>query len=136
MNSELRQQMEAYTNERILNNIKQREFFSVESVEIAKEIALERKLVSPQQIDDMAKLSDMKIEAKKLTDMGYDPGAIQQNLAQKYNMDANATRTAVDRGASESYKNKSNAGAGIGIAGGLFVLWIIFKIILSIARNN
>ncbi len=53
MSTDLKKQMESYSNERILNNIKQQEFFSPEIVAIAKEIALERNLLDEEKINQI-----------------------------------------------------------------------------------
>jgi len=53
MNQNLRKEMQSYSNERILNNINQQNFFSPESVAIAKEIAQQRNLLNETQINQV-----------------------------------------------------------------------------------
>jgi len=53
MSNNLKEEMQAFSDQRILNNIKQQNSFSPASVEIAKEIASERGLLNEAQISDI-----------------------------------------------------------------------------------
>ncbi len=136
MENNLRKEMQAYSNERIINNIKQKEFFSNESVIVACEIAKQRNLLTDDQIGQYVKLSDLKQEAKRLIDQGYDQQSVESALGQKYNVNANQAKTAVNSGAQESFRNKNSAGAGAGIVTGLIIVFFIIRMILRIAANN
>ena len=100
MSTNLRKQMESYSDERILNNIKQQEFFGEETIAMAKEIALERNLLNSENINeiDQAVENAAKLKAAK----PYEP---------------------------------RDLGAGLGVAGGLFLVYFLFKMIIRMMNN-
>lgn len=64
MSNDLKKEMMSYTDERILNNIKQQDFFSKEVVATAKEIAVERGLLSEDQIGNIDEILLRQRQAK------------------------------------------------------------------------
>lgn len=135
MSQDLRKEMQNYPNERIINNIRQQEFFSAESVLVAQEIAIQRNLLSNEQIEAFQKISHLKEEAKNLTNKGYAPQTINQAMANKYQIDQKVANAAIYRGASESYKNR-NSNTGANVIGIIFTVLIVFRIILRLATMH
>jgi len=65
MTNELKDEMNAYSDERIMNNIKEQEFYGAETVALAKEIALERGLLTEDQIQNIDQfVLDQKAKSK------------------------------------------------------------------------
>jgi len=71
---QLKEVMESYSDERILNNIKQQNFFGPETVEVAKEIALERKIITEDQILNIDQF--MKDKAIQRAQQPYTPSSM------------------------------------------------------------
>jgi len=61
MSNNLKEEMQAFSDQRILNNIKQQNSFSPASVEAAKEIASERGLLTEEQISNIDKQADQEV---------------------------------------------------------------------------
>ena len=53
MNSELKNELNSYSDARIINTLKSQEFYDKETVEFAKEIALERNLLDDDQLKNI-----------------------------------------------------------------------------------
>ena len=132
MTRNLRKEMESYTNTRIINNIKQHQFYSPESVALAKEIAKERGILTNEQINSLAKLSDIQNEARELRDKGYEAADVERQMSRKYN-NTTQTKAAVNQGISSS---KNNSSSGIGVLGGIFIVFMIIKFFIRLAQYS
>jgi len=68
MNQDLRKEMLQYSNERILNNIRQQKYFSPNSVVIAEDIALQRKILDTAEIEKLKHQQAHKTVSNHLKD--------------------------------------------------------------------
>ncbi len=134
MEQSLKREMQSYSNERIMNNVRQQGFFSQHSVEIAKEIALERKLITPQNINSFDPAEKRNKELNRLTDLGYNPQIAKQVANQQYSRSYNQSNVSAISHRS-NYSN-SSSDSGIGITGIFFLFLFIIKIFLLIARAS
>jgi len=71
---QLKDVMESYSDERILNNIKQQNLFGPETVELAKEIALERKIITEDQLLNIDQF--LRDQAIQKTQKPYIPSTV------------------------------------------------------------
>jgi hypothetical protein len=81
MSDLFQQEMAGYTDERLLNMVKQAHNFDSEAVQVAKKLALERNLATSEQLDNwsansqqMAQTAERKYEQKE--DKGTSPWTI------------------------------------------------------------
>jgi len=139
MNQELLEKMRTYPDTRILNTIKQSNFFDPEIVEVAKFIAEEKGLTSPEKIKLLEKTAPLKKLAIQQIHQGIDPQEIKSNLMNEGLDEEMAKDVLTDAARSVTIGNvdiedeKSNKGiSGFMIA---FIAFFVLRMIFRMMRD-
>ena len=122
-----------------MNNIRQQGSYGIQSVLIAKEIALERKLITPENINTFDSDDVRGRMMTKLTDLGYSPQIATQVARQKVTGNQyNHTASAISSHSNYSNNNYSNTNddSGIGITGVIVIILFVIKLMLLFARMH
>lgn len=132
MNQDLLEKMKTYPDVRIINTIKQSSHFDPEVVEIAKFIAEEKGLTSPEKIKMMEKTEALKkIVVQKIND-GTDPQQIKDYLLGEGLDNELSNQILTDAAKSVTIQEKakeSESGTSI-----WFIVFIVFFVIRMIIR--
>lgn len=78
MKENLKVEMQAYSDDRLVNMIRQQNFFGTESVEIAKSIVIERGVFSIEEIFEIEKEVVQKVAARRAAP--YTPKGLEPSL--------------------------------------------------------
>jgi hypothetical protein len=138
MNQDLLEKMKNYSDIRIMNTIQQANNFDSEIVEVAKHLAAEKGLSSPERIhlfEQRAKYLNM---AREQINNGMEPELIKKSL-----MDYGADEIFVVEVLGEAARTMTVGGKRVGekesngtsIWTILFVIFVVVRIIMRMARN-
>ncbi len=138
MNQDLLLKMKDYSDLRIMNTIQQANNFDPEIVEVAKHLAAEKGLTTPERMHMYDQRAEyLKIAKDQISD-GLEPAQIKANLIahgadETFAVEvlSEAARTMTIGGKREEEKEKS----GPSIWTILFVIFIVVRIILRMAQS-
>lgn len=139
MNDFLKQDMSNYSDERVINIIKQAQNFDPSVVNHAKQLAVERKLYSPEEIINLPRIIQLEKLALSQIHLQYSPELIKQNLSNSEPNEAlvlkamnGAARSVV---IADGFKNKGGKNDGeISPWTVLFIVFIVARLVIFIIR--
>ena len=138
MNQDLLERMKDYSDVRIMNTIQQANNFDPEIVEIAKHIAAEKGLSSPERMHMFEQRAKYLKMAKEQINNGVEPELIKKSL-----MDSGADEIFAIEVLGEAARTMTVGGkrveekesGGVSVWTILFFIFIIVRIIMRMARN-
>lgn len=138
MNQDLLEKMKDYSDVRIMNTIQQANNFDPEIVEVAKHIAAEKGLTTPERMNMFEQRAKYLKMAKDQINNGVEPELIKKSLMDQgadetFAVDVlgEAARTMTIGG--KRVEEKESSGTSIWTI--LFVIFIVVRIIIRLARN-
>ncbi len=130
--------MKDYSDIRIMNTIQQANNFAPEIVEVAKQLATEKGLATPEKMHMYEQRSKYLSMAKDQIDRGVEPEQIKKSLMD-YGVDETFAKDVLVEAARTmtigKKKVEEKEGSGTSIWTILFVIFIIVRIILRMATS-
>lgn len=136
MNQDLLEKMRTYPDVRIMNTIKQSSHFDSEVVDIAKFIAEEKGLTSPEKIKMMEKTEALKKIAILRINEGWEPQKIKDYLLGEGLDEQLSNEVLTDAAKSvtiQEEEKKSEGGTSIWFI--VFIVFFVIRMIIRFARE-
>jgi len=131
---DLRQMMEQYSNDRIMNIVKQRNSYSEKQFELAKSIAKERKIVSTVKLDKVIRYAELRRKTEIAINNGSNPASELSNLYENYGVPFEDAKDIIDsiKSSREEKLYDPNKYYRWKMVGFAIEAYIMIKIIISI----
>ena len=133
MSNELKATVSSFSDQRILNTLKQADNFQAEMVEMAKTVALERGLLTTEEVENYLQFAELKKIAERQIKQGMSESELITFLTVHHGVSptvGKAIHSAASKHAEANFwENNKGAVTGGGL---IIVLYVLIRIILYV----